>query len=191
MQSMEDLDRLEQEFEDLLDLVKQNFRHLRGLDELRSEVENLQNFQTSSQNNFQNLTGLLERLETTQANLSQRLNQIESRFQGQGEEVFQVKQDVNQRLEKIGVLYQRQDELELKISKLEPGIHGRIQEEISKASTDSLKQIHDLEIHFGELYRSVRQSSQKTEAFISGFILVGLISFVGFIFTYLYLFSNE
>jgi chromosome segregation ATPase len=191
MQNIEDLDRLEKEFEDLLNLVRHNVPYLQGIDALKLKVDDLQQLQKDNQNHVQEVSRLLERMETSYASLSQRVHQLESRSQEQGDQFFQFKQDLIQKLSKTATLYQRQDDLEAKMSGLEPRLIGVMQEEVNNANVESLKQIHNLEIHFGELYRNVRQSSQRMEALFGGFIVVGLISLVGFILAHLYLFSGD
>jgi chromosome segregation ATPase len=191
MQNIEDLDRLEKEFEDLLNLVRHNVPYLQGIDALKLKVDDLQQLQKDNQNHVQEVSSLLERMETSYASLSQRVHQLESRSQEQGDQFFQFKQDLIQKLSKTASLHQRQDDLEAKMSGLEPRLIGVMQEEVNNANVESLKQIHNLEIHFGELYRNVRQSSQRMEALFGGFIVVGLISLVGFILAHLYLFSGD
>ena len=192
MQQIDDLTYIEQEFEDLQRLIKQHLTALQEIDNVKTQLHTLNQFQEFIQTDSQNTAEILTQIEHNQRTLNDRTDELEAQLQQLSHEFAQLCQTLNQKWGDMDAWSQQQQSMVAEITGWETRIRDELVQEIERlgqANSASINRLDGLEMRFSKLYGSVKSTSGKMQNVLNGLFAVGLLGAPLLVFAILHFFS--
>lgn len=194
MQNIEELSRLEREFEDLQNLIKQQFGSLQELNSIQAELYSLKHAQEYSQVESQNTTEIVNRVESSQRRLSENIDRLESRIQNLNNQLSQFNQEFTQKLEKIASQSPSQVPIKTEIAELEARLGLQFKEGIEHLEISSAtfsRHFEDLEIRFNRINRLIKEVNEKSKISLISMAFVSVLGCLAILFVIPYVLLNQ
>jgi chromosome segregation ATPase len=181
MTKIGEISHLEQEFEELVESINQHFSSLEKVDQIRKQIQALNQFRAATEDNRRQTHAILGRIEETQQLLKQRNDELEISIKTLNEGLVRLQHKTNEIAGHVTEWPRQRKALETKVMELESRLNQLVEGEITKLEKESrlvTEHIRELDIWYKSLYGTVKGMGKQMRSSYKNLIIGGSLGLV-------------
>lgn len=185
VEQVDELAYVEQELEDLQDLIKQHFTAIKELDDVKSKVGAVTQFESAIETVNRKAESTFERFEKGQLILKDRTDVLEARIKKLSSECNQLKQTMDQTMSRCAEEWaKQQNSMQMYMDEFEARIQNDVKHAVNRlgeagaASSVQRERVEKLDVRVRGLSNSVKRMGNTLKAWNGVAIAISVIGLI-------------